>query len=130
MIDKPKRTDRVEVASDQLKGELVEIKERLSALETIASISNREEVEKYVRGCLTTPRGKQIMVECAEPKTRKELVEKLSLASGQALDNHLRPLRRDDLLQRHVDDDTGIISYEWSNLFKGLPKKTIEQILK
>jgi len=129
MNGKQKRTDRVEVASDQLKAELVEIKERLSALETIASVSNRAEVEAYVRGCLTTAKGKQIMKECEEPRTKKELIAKFSFASVQALDHHLNPLRRDDLLQQQTDDDTSTISFEWSNLFKRLPRKTIEKIL-
>jgi hypothetical protein len=129
MSGKAKRTDRVEVASDQLKAELVEIKDRLSALETIASVANRAEVEDYVRGCLTTVKGKQIMKECEQPRTKKELIAKFSFASGQALDHHLNPLRRDDLLQQHTDDDTGTISFEWSNLFKRLPKKTITKIL-
>ena len=129
MSDKFKRSDRVEVASDQLKAELIEIKERLSALETIASVSNRAEVEKYVRGCLESDKGKQIMKECEEPRTKKQLIAKFNFASGQALDHHLSPLRRDDLLQQHTDDDSGTISFEWSNLFKRLPKKTIKQIL-
>ena len=59
MTAKKTRPNRVEIASDQLKGELVEIKDRLSALETIATVSNRAEVEDYVRGCLTTDRAKQ-----------------------------------------------------------------------
>jgi hypothetical protein len=129
MSGKKQRPARVEVASDQLKGELVEIKDRLSALETIASVSNRAEVEEYVRGCLTTGRAKQIMKECEEPRTKKELIAKFNLGSAQALDHHLNPLRRDDLLQQHFDDDTGISTFEWGNLFRRLPRKTIEKIL-
>jgi hypothetical protein len=129
MNDKPRRTDRVEVASDQLKAELVEIKERLSSLETIASVSNRAEVEEYVRGCLTTERGRQIMKECEQPRTKKELIAKFNFASVQALDHHLNPLRRDNLLQLQTDEDAGTISFEWSNLFRRLPRKTIERIL-
>src|SRR5438046_4862987 len=63
MNDKPKRTDRVEVSSDQLKAELTEIKERVGALETIASISNGQVVEAYVRQHLKGDKGKQIMTE-------------------------------------------------------------------
>jgi hypothetical protein len=48
----PKK-DKLEVSSDQLRAELIEIKERVGALETIASISNRVEVEKYIRLHLT-----------------------------------------------------------------------------
>jgi hypothetical protein len=128
MNDKPKRADRVEVSSDQLKSELIEIKERLSALETIASVSNRAEVETYVRSCLDTAKGKLIMKECEEPRTKEYLMSKLSFASAQALDYHLSPLRRDDLIQQHVDDE-GTRRFEWSNLFKRLPKRTLEKIL-
>lgn len=129
MKDKRKRTDRVEVASDQLKSELIEIKERLSALETIATVSNRAEVESYVRGCLVTAKGKLIMKECEEPRTKKCLISKLGFASTQALDHHLSPLRRDNLIQQHVDDDEGTTTFEWSNLFKRLPHKNLRKIL-
>lgn len=93
MIDKRKRKDNVEVASDQLKAELIEIKERVGALETIASISNRSVVETYVRGCLKSEKGRQVMKECEQPRTREYLISKLGFASAQALDYHLSPLR-------------------------------------
>jgi hypothetical protein len=128
MNDKPMKKGGVEVYSDQLKAELIEIKERVGALETIASISNRVEVEKYVRSCLTTTKGRLIMKECGEPRTKEQLIAKFQFASAQALDYHLSPLRRDDLIQQHIDDD-GTRTFEWSNLFKRLPKKTIQQIL-
>jgi|SRR6478609_1426979 len=128
MNGKPNRKDRVEVASDQLKSELIEIKERVGALETIASISNRGVVEAYVRSNLTTDKGRQIMKECAEPKTRDELKTKLGFASTQALDHHLTPLREGDLLQQHFDDE-GLLTFQWSNLFRRLPNKTIKAIL-
>jgi hypothetical protein len=124
MNGKPNSKAGVEVSSDQLKSELVEIKERLSALETIASISNRNEVQKYVESCLTTSKGKLIMKECEEPRTKEHLIAKFEFASAQALDYHLTPLRRDDLLQQEDGNRFG-----WSNLFKRLPKKTITKIL-
>lgn len=114
--------------SEQLKAELVEIKERLGALETIAGISNRAVVEEYVRGCLKTDKGRQVMRECSAPRTRPQLMTKLGFATPQALDNHLSPLREDDLIRQHLDDN-GIQVFEWSNLFKRLPKKTIRAIL-
>jgi hypothetical protein len=128
MSGKTKSAEKLEVSSDQLKSELIEIKERLGALETIASISNRREVEGYVRGCLKTDKGRLIMKECEEPRTKEYLVSKFSFATAQALDYHLSPLRRDDLLQHHVEDD-GTQTFEWSNLFKRLPKKTLKEIL-
>lgn len=128
MNGKTKKKDSVEVESDQLKSELIEIKERVGALETIASLANRGVVERYVRDHLTTEKGKQIMQECAEPRTREKLISKLGFASPQALDYHLTPLREDDLIRQHFADD-GSQTFEWSNLFKRLPKKTIKEIL-
>jgi DNA-binding transcriptional ArsR family regulator len=107
---------------------LIEIKERVGALETIASISNRAVVEAYVQGHLTTDKGREIMRECAEPRTREHLISRLGFASAQALDHHLSPLREDDLLRQHFDDD-GLQTFEWSNLFKRLPRSTLKKIL-
>src|SRR5687768_935207 len=91
---------RLEISSDQLKAELSEIKDRVGALETIASLANRSVVEGYVRAHLTTERGKQIMKECREPRTREYLMAKFGFKSPQALDHHLNPLRGDDLLRQ------------------------------
>ena len=128
MSGKPKRTDRVEVSSDQLKAELTEIKERVGALETIASISNRQVVESYVREHLRTDKGKEIMKECEEPRTRTYLMAKFGFKSAPALDHHLTPLREDDLIHTRFHED-GPQTFEWSNLFKRLPKATIKKIL-
>jgi len=128
MNDKPSQKDQLEVSSDQLKAELIEIKERLGALETIASISNRTVVEEYVRGHLTTAKGKLIMKSCEKPQTREQLISKLHFASGQALDYHLGPLREDDLIRQYLDD-VGTQTFVWSNLFKRLPKKALREIL-
>jgi len=128
MNDKPNRKDSIEVASDQLRAELIEIKERLGALETIASISNRSVVEAYVRTHLTTDKGRQIMKECEQPRTRDYLVSRLGFASAQALDYYLNPLREDDLIRQHLDDD-GAQIFEWSNLFKRLPRKALKEIM-
>lgn len=123
-----RRKDSIEVASDQLKSELIEIKERVGALETIASISNKGVVETYVRDELKSAKGREIMRECGEPKTRDELMHKLGYASAQALDYHLTPLREADLIRQHFDDD-GTQTFEWSNLFKRLPKKVLKDVL-
>jgi len=119
---------QLEVSSAQLKAELIEIKERVAALETIASISNRDVVEAYVRSQLKTDKGKLIMRECEAPRTREYLISKLSLKSAPALDYHLTPLREADLIQQHLNED-GTQIFAWSNLFKRLPKKTIREIV-
>lgn len=128
MNGKPSRKDGVEVHSDQLKAELTEIKERVGALETIASISNRPVVEAYVKEHLKTDQGKRIMKECEQARTRKHLMAKFGFKNAPALDYHLTPLREDDLIRTRFDGD-GTQTFEWSNLFKRLPKKTLKKIL-
>jgi hypothetical protein len=118
----------MEVSSQSLQDELVAIKDRLSAIETIASISNATAVKKYVEDHLKTERGKAIMTECVEPRTKSHLVSHFGFNSPQALDHHLRSLLRDDLLRQRVEDD-GTILFEWSNLFRRLPRTTIASIL-
>ncbi|MBC7785157.1 MAG: hypothetical protein H7144_15080 [Burkholderiales bacterium] len=123
-----KSNPRVEISSDQLKNELTEIKDRVGALETIATISNRAVVEEFVKGHLTNEKGQQIMKLCQEPRTREYLMAQLKFANPQALDYHLKPLRENDLLRQNFDDD-GVQTFEWSNLFKRLPKPTIRKVL-
>jgi DNA-binding transcriptional ArsR family regulator len=128
LTDKRPKKDSVEVSSQSLQDELVAIKDRLNAIETIQSISNATVVKKYVEEHLTTNRAKDIMRECAEPRTRSYLTSQLGLNSGPALDHHLRPLREADLLRQKIDEDRTIL-FEWSNLFRRLPRSTIRAIL-
>ena len=128
MTGKEKATSRVEVSSDQLKNELTEIKDRVSALETIATISNRKVVEDYVRAELRTDKAIPILKECEEPRTREHLVNKFNFNSAAALDHHLKPLKQADLIQQRFDDD-GTLTLEWSNLFRRLPNAVLKSIL-
>src|SRR3954447_24032767 len=105
MADKTNKNHRVEVSSDQLKSELIEIKDRISALETISSLANRPVVEKWVRDSLKTDKAKLIMKECEHPRTRDYLVDKFKFNNVPALDYHLKPLREDDLLRQHFDEE-------------------------
>jgi DNA-binding transcriptional ArsR family regulator len=68
------------------------------------------------------------MKECGEPRTRSHLKSNFQFKSVQALDHHLKPLREADLLRQKVEDD-GTLTFEWSNLFRRLPKSTIRAIL-
>lgn len=129
MSDKRPKKDSMEVSSQSLQDELVAIKDRLSALETIQSISNAGVVKKYVEDHLKTDKGKAIMKECAEPRTKSYLISRFKFNSYQALDHHLKPLLKDDLLRQRVEED-GTIAFEWSNLFRRLPHSTIASILK
>jgi DNA-binding transcriptional ArsR family regulator len=126
--DKRPKKDGLEVSSQQLQDELVAIKDRLSAIETIQSVSNAPEVTKYVDAHLTGKYAKEIMQRCEEPRTRTELTTALSLNSAQALDHHLKPLRQANLLHQTVKEDNSI-AFEWSDLFRALPRPTIKKIL-
>ena len=129
MTDKRPAKNSVEVSSQSLQDELVAIKDRLSAIETIASISNAAVVKKYVEDHLKTDKGKAIMKECAEPRTKSHLISKFKFNSPQALDHHLKPLLIDNLLRQQVEED-GTVAFEWSNLFRRLPRSSIASILK
>jgi DNA-binding transcriptional ArsR family regulator len=126
--DRRPKKDSVEVSSQSIEDELAAIKDRLSAIETIASISNASVVRKYVDDHLKTDKGKGIMRECQEPKTRSHLRATLGFNSDQALDHHLKPLREANLLRQNIELD-GTMVFEWSKLFRGLPKSTIGAII-
>ena len=128
MSDKRAKKDSLEVSSQTLQDELIAIRDRLSAIETIQSISNAPAVRKYVEETNFTGRGKDILRECAEPRTRSHLRKVFKLNSDQALNHHLKPLLEADLLRQKIDDDDTIV-FEWSNLFRRLPKATITAIL-
>lgn len=125
MSHKQKEKDSIEVTSDALKAELVAIKDRLSAIETIQSISNAAAVKKYVEGEKLTGKGREILKECEQPHTRSELRTKFQFNSDQALYHHLKPLLEADLLRQRPEDG----AFEWSKLFGRLPKSTIRSIL-
>lgn len=128
MSDKRSKKDTVEVSSQSLADELVAIKDRLSAIETIQSIANASAVKKYVEDEKLTGKGRAILKECEEPRARGHLRSTFQFNSDQALQHHLRPLLEADLLRQKVTDDRTIV-FEWSNLFRRLPKSTIKAIL-
>ena len=128
MSDKRTKKDSVEVSSQPLQDELVAIKDRLSAIETIQSISNAAVVEQYVKRHLTTDKARPIMKECETPRTRGHLKAHFGFKSDAALDHHFKPLREADLLRQRVEED-GTLVFEWSNLVRRLPKSSIKAIL-
>jgi hypothetical protein len=128
MSDKRSKKDSLEVSSQSMQDELIAIKDRLSAIETIQSISNAKVVEEYVKRHLVTDKGKPIMQECEQPRTRAHLKSVFAFKSDAALDHHFKPLREADLLRQKVDED-GTLVFEWSNLFRRLPKSSIKSIL-
>ncbi len=128
MSDKRLKKDAVEVSSQPILDELVAIKDRLNAIETIQSISNASVVRKYVEEHLKTKDARKIMTECETPRTRSHLQTHFAYKSGPALDYHLKPLREADLLRQAIEEH-GTIVFEWSNLFRRLPKSAIKGIL-
>ncbi|HEY4932846.1 MAG TPA: hypothetical protein VII23_14850 [Terriglobales bacterium] len=123
-----RKSDGLEITSDQLTAELIAIKERIGSLETITSLANRDVVEKQARQHLTTAQRKEIMRKCEVPHTREHLKKELKFESMQALDFHLRPLRDADLIHQHTDG-AGKPTFEWSKLFNSLSKTTKKHIL-
>jgi DNA-binding transcriptional ArsR family regulator len=120
--------DRLEVSSQPLQDELAAIKDRLSAIETIQSISNAAVVKQYVQEHLTTKDAKKIMAGCETPRSKSHLLSTFGYKSKPALDHHLKPLREADLLREKINED-GTIVFEWSNLFRRMPKSAIKSIL-
>ena len=62
-----KKSTGLEVSSSQLTDQLIEVKERLSAIETILGLGNRKEVHEYVTETLKTPQAKKLMTLCNQP---------------------------------------------------------------
>ena len=116
----------IEITSQQLLNELIEIKDRVGALENVAGIANQDILIKFFNDVLSSDKRRQIMAACGEPQTRKMLVEKFDFKSPQALDHHLRPLREGLIHETHTDGET---HFEWSLLFKRIPKAKRDAIL-
>jgi hypothetical protein len=123
----PKK-DALEISSTQIHTDLKEIKERIAALETVASLANRPAVEAYARTVLTSSAVNAIVAACETPKTKEELRAELGYANIPALDYHLSQIRQHDILQPETNDD-GILTFRWSNLFARLPKGTLNALL-
>jgi hypothetical protein len=110
----------IEVTSQQLLNELSEIKDRVGALENVAGIAHQDILVKYFAEILNTPQRREIMAACCEPQSRTELVQRLGFNSNQALHHHMKPLREGLIHETHSE---GVMRFEWSLLFKRLPKR-------
>jgi hypothetical protein len=116
----------VEVTSQQLLNELIEIKDRVGALENVAGIANQAILIKYFGEVLNNAQRRRIMAACQEPQTKDQLVAALNFNSQQALNFHLNPLREGLIHETHA---AGATLFEWSLLFKRLQKKEREKLL-
>jgi len=118
----------LEVSSGQITEQLIEIKERIAALETIASLANRKEVEAYVTETIKSDHARRILAACCEPRTKDQLKQILGFTSVNALDHHLKHLRSDALVEAQTNEE-GLMTLQWSPLFKRLPVRDRERIL-
>ena len=123
----PKR-DALEIKSGSIEAELIEIKERLGSLETIAGLANSREVLEHARKHLTSEQRFAIMRLCESPQTKEQLKITLNYNSIPALDNHLKPLREADLIHQRTNDE-GLLTFEWSKIFKSVPKSSRNSLL-
>ena len=121
------RDGNIEVTSQELRNELIEIKDRVGALENVAGIAHQDVLVKYFAEVLDTEQRRQIMSACSEPQTRKNLAAKFKFKSMPALDYHLKPLREGLIHESHSEEGEAL--FEWSLLFKRLPKKKRDEIL-
>jgi len=125
-----KRPPPTEVASQSIENELVQIKERLSAIESLEGLTNQDviaaHVDKAIKG---SKKRAEILRNCHDGPTKTELTERCELKSTQALDHHLNPLRDDGLLLHTWEDDDGVLHFGWSFMMKHLPADTRKKIL-
>ena len=118
-----------EISSDQLKGELVEIKDRLDGLEALQAHVHRKEVEALIIKTVgESATMKKLLRLCEAPQTISELQSGLNLNSPQAVNNYLAPLRDNGLLHHHAT--VAPISYRWSPLIRRLSKAVRDRLLK
>ena len=113
----------LEVKSGSIEAELIEIKERLGSLETIAGLVNSREVLEHARKHLASEQRFAILRLCETSQTKEQLKNALDFNSIPALDNHLKPLVDADLIHRRTNDE-GLLTFEWSKLFKSVPKSS------
>jgi DNA-binding transcriptional ArsR family regulator len=119
---------RMEVSSEQLFWELVEIKERVGALENVAAIVNSDAIAAHVEKHLTGKvQRKRVLQACEKPQSAEQLVSELGFKSRQALDHHLDPLRDEGLV--HVRKTASGLVFEYSALVKKLSKSRLARIL-
>jgi len=120
----------IEISSGQLWGELQEIKERLSTIESIDSYVHRDKLTEIVSAALGgKSQRKKVVSLCAEAQTRQELTAALELGSPQALDHILRPLREQHVILEETVKD-GAKAFVQSRLLKKLPKTILDALLK
>lgn len=123
------KIEAIEVDSTAIKGELVEIKDRLDGIEALQAHVHRDEIKALVQRAVGDSfRRKQLLGLCETPKTIAELQDALRLNSPQAVNKHLAPLKQNGLLYHH--SAVPPVSYVWSPLLSRLNKAVRDELLK
>jgi len=125
-MGKSKPDGNVEVTSQQLLGELREIKDRVGALENVSGIAHQGILATYFAEVLSTDQRIALMNAMREPRSKKELQRQCGHKHEQGLNYHLNPLREGLVQTVHED---GVEKFEWSLLFKRLQKKKRDELL-
>ena len=122
------KASALEVKSVELKGELIEIKDRLDGLEALQAHVHRDEIEALIRKAVgESVQRKTLLRLCESPQTIPQLQSALGSISKQALNNHLTPLRDNGLLHHHSTATP--VSYKWSPLIRRLNKAVRDKLL-
>jgi len=123
------KNEAIEVDSSSIKGELIEIKDRLDGIEALQAHVHRNEIEALVRKAVGDSFHRRHLLRlCETPKTIAELQNSLGLNSPQAVNKHLAPLKHNGLLYHY--STVAPVSYVWSPLLSRLNKAVRDELLK
>lgn len=124
-----KKGKDLEVSSDQIAGELIQIKDRIDSVEAILAHANRKTILDLVSAAIGKyPQSKQLLEFCEEPRTLDEMQAKLELKSHPAVHKHLVRLKDNGLLQH--ESTTPPVSYKWSAILRRLNKQDREKLFR
>ena len=127
-MNKP-RENAMQVNSDQIDGRLARIEDRVASVEAILAYANRKDIEDMVAKAVgNSAQRKKLLKLCETPQSIPALQEAMGLNSGQAVNNHLGPLRDNGLLQHATTQPE--VTYEWSSILRRLTKAAREELLK
>lgn len=124
-----KKPPPIEVSSDPIQGELIEIKDRLDGIEALQAHVHRDEIKTLIQKAVRdSPQKKELLRLCESPMTIADLQSALGLNSPQAVNKHLAPLKHNGLLYHY--STVSPVSYIWSPLLSRLNKAVRDALLK
>jgi len=129
MSSRANKSEAIEVDSTSIKGELIEIKDRLDGIEALQAHVHRDEIEALVRKAVGDSfHRKHLLRLCESPQTIADLQGALNLKSPQAVNHHLAQLKHNGLLYHH--SAVPPVSYVWSPILSRLNKAVRDELLK